>query len=257
MKWRVAKSLIVLRNQVNDKFPNRNKDWDGTIGDANHASRKSDHNPWVDDGVVTAIDITHDPKHGVDSYEMAEELRQSRDARIKYIISNRKIASSIQSWKWRKYTGSNPHDHHVHISVNSQRKYYDDDAPWEIPMLGKVPSEAAEVAEAEGDDEQSVAFGGGIMSGVESIVDTADTVTTISAKAKPLFKSHISVGAATMGAGNVAVAATLAPPTLWEQFINIWKSPIWWLVVINVCLTIYIIWHYYKDHGRGALKDQQ
>ena len=144
MKWRVANSLIALRNQVNAKFPNRNKDWDGTIGDANHSSRTSDHNP-NSDGVVCAMDITHDPRHGVDSYQMAEELRSSRDPRIKYIISNRKIASSTTSpWKWRKYTGSNPHDHHVHVSVNGQRRSYDDTAPWEIPMLGKVPSEVAE-----------------------------------------------------------------------------------------------------------------
>lgn len=251
MKWRVAKSLLALRNQVNEKFPNRDKSWDGTIGDANHASRNSDHNPWVDDGVVTAMDITHDPKHGVDSYEMAEELRQSRDPRIKYIISNRKIASSTtQPWKWRKYTGSNPHDHHVHISVKSERRYYDDDAPWEIPMLGKVPSETSEVE----DDEKSVSSAG-IMSGVESIADAADSVTTLSAKAKPLFKSHISVAAATLGAGNVAVAATQAPPSLWDQFINIWKSPVWWLVIINVCLTGYIIYHYWKDHGYGRRKD--
>ena len=40
--WRVAKSLLAIRKQVNDKFPNRKKDWDGTIGDANHSAR-SDH----------------------------------------------------------------------------------------------------------------------------------------------------------------------------------------------------------------------
>lgn len=256
MKWRVAKSLLVLRNQVNEKYPNRNKDWDGTIGDANHASRKSDHNPWVDGGIVTAMDITHDPKRGVDSYDMAEELRQSRDPRIKYIISNRKIASSTTDpWKWRKYTGSNPHDHHVHVSVKSERRFYDDEAPWEIPMLGRMPSEAREleVAQEEGDDEGSVSSRGGVISTVESIADTADTVTTISARAKPLFKSRISVAAATMGAGNVAIAASQAPPTLWEQFLDVWKSPVWWLILINVCLAGYIIWHYWRDHGYGAV----
>lgn len=149
MTWRVAKSLLALREQVNLKFPKRRKENDGTIGDSAHASRSSDHNPWVRDGatgVVTAMDITHDPKGGVDSYAMAEQLRLSRDPRIKYIISNRRICSSSTSpWQWRKYSGSNPHDHHVHVSVKADKKFYDDMAPWEIPMLGKVPSPAPKV----------------------------------------------------------------------------------------------------------------
>jgi hypothetical protein len=145
MSWRVAESLLALRAQVNAKFPSREKGWDGTIGDEAHASRASDHNPWVrdgKDGVVTAMDITHDPKNGVDSYKLAEQLRLSQDPRIKYIISNRRIASSeVVPWAWRKYSGANPHDHHVHVSVKPIKALYDDKAPWEIPMLGRVPSE--------------------------------------------------------------------------------------------------------------------
>ncbi len=145
MTWRVAKSLLQLRKQVNEKFPDRAKAWDGTIGDANHASRASDHNPWVDGGVVTAMDITHDPAHGVNSQALADQLRASRDPRIKYIISNRRICSSaVSPWAWRPYSGSNPHDHHVHVSVMPDRKFYDDEAPWEIPMLGKAPTSEPE-----------------------------------------------------------------------------------------------------------------
>ena len=65
--WRVAKSLLLLRNQVNRKAPNRSKVSDGTIGDKAHQSQNSDHNAWVKDGsvgVVTALDITHDPTDG-------------------------------------------------------------------------------------------------------------------------------------------------------------------------------------------------
>jgi len=145
MAWRVADSLLKLREQVNAKFPSRSKASDGTIGDEAHASRASDHNPWIKDGkvgVVSGMDITHDPKNGVDSEKLAEQLRLSRDPRIKYIISNRKICSSeVSPWQWRKYSGSNPHNHHVHISVKSDKAHYDDKAPWEIPMLGKVPSD--------------------------------------------------------------------------------------------------------------------
>lgn len=148
MTWRVAKSLLKLRETVNGKFPARKKDWDGTIGDEAHASRASDHNPWVREGttgVVTAMDITHDPAHGVDSYKLAEQLRIGRDPRIKYVISNRRICSSeVSPWTWRPYKGKNPHDHHVHVSVHSDKIHYDDEAPWEIPMLGKVPTSAPE-----------------------------------------------------------------------------------------------------------------
>jgi len=137
MKWRLAKSLEQLRHQINVKWPKRSKEADGAIGDANHASRSSDHNPHIDDGagpnVVSAIDITHDPRGGLDSYVLAESLRASRDERIKYIISNRRIASGSdgpQPWAWRTYSGHNPHNHHVHISVKSGKAHYDSIKPW-------------------------------------------------------------------------------------------------------------------------------
>ena len=85
--WRVAKSLETLRRQVNDMAPGRSTASDGTIGDQSHQIRNSDHNPNADN-VVTAMDITHDPAHGVDAGAMAEMLRLSQDPRIKYIISN-------------------------------------------------------------------------------------------------------------------------------------------------------------------------
>lgn len=70
MAWRLAHSLETLRAQVNAKWPNRSKSSDGSIGDASHSSRLSDHNP-DPSGVVRAIDITHDPLSGFDSYAFA------------------------------------------------------------------------------------------------------------------------------------------------------------------------------------------
>ena len=142
--WQVAKSLRKLLEQVNSKFPGRRKGSDGTIGDERHCGSgggSSDHCPNVLDGsvgVVTAMDITHDPAHGLDAGTVANKLRLSHDPRIKYIISNRRIAN-FQSlggrppFAWRPYGGGNPHEKHFHISVKSGKTGpggYDTIADW-------------------------------------------------------------------------------------------------------------------------------
>lgn len=129
MGWRVAKSLIQLKSQIDAGYPLRNKSADGTIGDAAHSSRKSDHNPNAS-GIVCAIDITHDPANGLDAGAMAEAIRLSNDPRIKYIISNGRIANpDVSKGAWRKYTGKNPHSHHFHLSVRGD---VDSERPWDL-----------------------------------------------------------------------------------------------------------------------------
>lgn len=147
--WRIAESIKTLLREVNAGFPDRSKSSDGTIGDPRHQSRSSDHNAWIRDShgqpVVSAIDFTHDPAHGLDSEELAEMLLASRDPRIKYVISNRKIASGKagpKPWKWRSYSGSNPHNKHVHLSVNEKQALYDDASSWALPFhLMQEPDE--------------------------------------------------------------------------------------------------------------------
>lgn len=134
MTWRLARSLEVLRDQINTAAPGRSKASDGGIGDAAHASRASDHNPWIKDGaqgVVTAIDITHDPAAGVDCAAIAEVLKAGGDARIKYVIWNRRIWNPEIESGWRPYNGTNPHDKHVHVSVKPAKAHYDDPRPWQ------------------------------------------------------------------------------------------------------------------------------
>jgi hypothetical protein len=115
--WRLARSLEQLRAQVNHLCPRRSTKSDGTIGDPAHAATKSDHNPNAD-GVVTAIDITHDPTGGFSAGLLAETLRRNQDPRIKYVIWNKRIFSSmVEPWRWRPYSGANAHDKHVHVSV--------------------------------------------------------------------------------------------------------------------------------------------
>jgi hypothetical protein len=141
--WRAAKSLLKLRAQVDARAPRRVRGSDGTVGDAGHQSRRSDHNPWVVDGVtgiVTAMDITNDPAHGCTSDALARSLVRSRDPRIKYVISNRRIANSSpqgghSAWAWRPYGGASPHDHHVHVSVKSDKALYDDESDWTFDLI--------------------------------------------------------------------------------------------------------------------------
>jgi hypothetical protein len=121
---------------VNARAPGRSIASDGTIGDGAHQTRDSDHNPWVQDGgvgVVTAIDITHDPDDGCDCNTLVNALIVSRDRRIKYIIWNRQIISSqTQPWAWRPYHGRNPHTKHFHLSVLPEKSLYDSRNDWQI-----------------------------------------------------------------------------------------------------------------------------
>ncbi len=153
--WRLARSLEVLRDQINAAYPDRKKDWDGTIGDEAHQRTASDHNPNAA-GVVTAMDITHDPAHGLDAGKFADKLRESHDPRIKYVISNRRIAgdqnyanrNNGKPWVWQHYGGSNAHDHHFHVSVNTALA--DDTRPWNIAAAAVAAGVAVPPAIAPG-----------------------------------------------------------------------------------------------------------
>jgi hypothetical protein len=129
MSWRLARGLDKLRSQVNAKWPNRSRTSDGTIGDRRHQASASDHNPVG--GIVHALDLTHSPAKGYDAHAHADRIRQSKDARIKYLISNRRIASAQNNWAWRPYRGSNPHSGHVHYSIH-RNPNADNTREWKI-----------------------------------------------------------------------------------------------------------------------------
>ncbi|MFH6994571.1 hypothetical protein [Flavobacterium sp. FlaQc-48] len=139
---RIAKSLAQLRSQVNAMAPNRSKLSDGWFGDAAHQETESDHNPWVWDaetnkGVVTAFDITHDVKNKCDCSVLAQWFEKNKDPRIKYVIWNKKKMYSTPvggsaAWTWRAYNGTNPHDKHIHVSVNCDKTSYDSISNWTL-----------------------------------------------------------------------------------------------------------------------------
>ena len=139
MTPKLCKAGQQLRLQIDDCFPDRDRRSDGWLGDARHSARVSQHNP-DKQGIVTAIDIDRD-LHGISKPDtmpyLADQIRlaaRNGDKRISYVIFEGRIASRILGWRWRKYTGANKHNHHIHISFT---KTGDEDSKFfNIPMLG-------------------------------------------------------------------------------------------------------------------------
>jgi hypothetical protein len=153
MAWRNCSASITLANELNARWPKRDHESDGTIGDAAHASRKSDHNPWVIDGgigVVRARDVDEDLDGNKGNghmdakvlFEHLLALARAGDDRLNgggYLIYEKKIHSEKNNWQGRDYTGPNAHTHHLHISFSLNKAGYDSTAPWGIfPVSGPV-----------------------------------------------------------------------------------------------------------------------
>jgi hypothetical protein len=139
MKPKLCKAGQQLREQIDDAFADRDRTSDGWIGDTRHAARPSDHNPDAN-GWVRAIDVDRDlsGKAKPDIMpDLADQIRlagKSGEKRIAYVIFDGRIASSRLNWRWRKYTGSNKHNHHCHISFT--KKGDEDGSYFNIPLLG-------------------------------------------------------------------------------------------------------------------------
>ena len=137
MSWYLAPVLDRLRAEVNAKWPNRSKASDGTIGDAAHSSRTSDHNPNAR-GSVNAIDIT---ASGIDTDTLIAAAKKHPS--VRYIIFNRRIMNrDIGNFRSRPYSGSNPHTQHVHISLYQRRSAEESTRSWGLgkPSSSSTPS---------------------------------------------------------------------------------------------------------------------
>ena len=121
-----ARSLL---KQATKLWPKRAKASDGLLPSAAHlaASPNSDHN------TGHAVDLTHDPKAGVDCHELFQKFKQ--DKRVAYLIFDSKIWSRARASEGdRRYTGSNPHSKHLHVSIDP--KHDKDTSTW-FPWLKK------------------------------------------------------------------------------------------------------------------------
>jgi len=115
-------AIAVLR-QATALKPMRKKASDGLLPSAAHIkqSPNSDHNTGL------AVDLTHDPKNGIDCVEIFEKLKE--DKRVSYLIFQGQIWSKEKAKQGnRRYTGTNPHNKHLHISIESTMGA--DTSPW-------------------------------------------------------------------------------------------------------------------------------
>lgn len=151
MAWRAARSLTTLHQQLRAGAPRAAAGtpasaW-GLIGDALH-DPTSDHAPkdfsgWGND-IVTAADFPNRPDLGLDARKVLDDIRRSRDPRVKYGISNGQIFSNrritqggrtYDAYEWRPYRRSDgsryadEHYTHGHLSVVGDSRA-DGTQPW-------------------------------------------------------------------------------------------------------------------------------
>jgi hypothetical protein len=145
MTWYLAPSLAVLRSEINARWPGRDRASDGTIGDAAHQASTSDHNP-NSRGSVDAMDVDED---GVDFGVIFAAIKRHPSAR--YVIYERTLYHRLRGWRPEAYSGTNPHDHHFHISIDQTRTAEQDTRSWGLLtttggiMLPKFGDEGEEV----------------------------------------------------------------------------------------------------------------
>jgi hypothetical protein len=118
-------AIAVLR-QATALWPKREKASDGLLPSQAHIKQ----NPNSDHNTGYAVDLTHDPKNGVDCAVMFKELK--RDPRVSYLIFQGVIWSFNNGLS--AYKGSNPHMKHLHISIKDG--YGWDTYDW-FPWVGK------------------------------------------------------------------------------------------------------------------------
>jgi hypothetical protein len=120
----LAANLATLFREVYRHWPSHQKRFDGWIGDARHQGRKSDHNP-DSRGVVHAIDVD---LNGIDPNALVR--RAIRHPTAQYVIFNRTIWSRSHGFQPRRYTGTDPHTGHVHISGRYGAEFENNRSAW-------------------------------------------------------------------------------------------------------------------------------
>jgi hypothetical protein len=124
MACRCAPALVVLRDQVNAAYPDRDRLSDGCCASAAHSQENptSDHEPGSD-GFAAAYDLDLDLVPGAGPGPMLalrEHLYETADSRLKYLIFRGEIwypHNGVRPRGKYAYTGVNAHAHHMHVSI--------------------------------------------------------------------------------------------------------------------------------------------
>jgi hypothetical protein len=145
MTCKCSPSLLHLRDQIDRRWPGRDKASDGCCGDAAHAARASDHNP-DSTGYAHAYDIDENiaPNLGDAPLIFLIPLLLA-DPRAKYVIYERHIyyaqcrdhGSACYQRGGHPYTGPNAHEHHLHLSILPWATNADQD--WQIAAAPAPP----------------------------------------------------------------------------------------------------------------------
>jgi hypothetical protein len=143
---KLVKGGVVLRDQINGRWPGRDKRSDGWIGDAKHKARTSDHNA-DKNGWVHALDIDENMgkgkwRNGRAARKLADQLRAYAASglpgsrRVKYVVYEGRLASGTYRSKWWKWRPGNwGHYQHIHISFTKWAQK--DERLWPLPILTK------------------------------------------------------------------------------------------------------------------------
>jgi hypothetical protein len=138
----VSPAIEALIEQVEAAWDIRHPT-DGTVASRGHDQRnpRSDHRPSrvAPFGIVRAVDVGETVE---DRGELlAEEIRQSGDPRVRYVIHEGRLFSSYNHpngppFMWRRYSGASFHTDHVHVSVLPRGDR--DPSAWRINLGGTL-----------------------------------------------------------------------------------------------------------------------
>lgn len=130
MAWMAVPCVLEARDQMNRRFPNREKGAEGILGDTSHKASASSHNPDLtgnpeyrdgdDKDEVRAFDFDRDLRDpgGVTMEDVVQLwVRKAKEGKmpwLRYLIYNKRIWHKRDNWAEKPYTGSNNHSDHVH-----------------------------------------------------------------------------------------------------------------------------------------------
>ena len=136
MTWRLAKSIDRLKDEIEAAYPGTTV-W--TIGDEDHQSSWSDHNPNECCDVVCAADVKGNA--GLDLPAFVRHLITKPHPNLRYVIFNRKIYQRKNDFAPEDYNGRNAHADHVHVSAGngpdgrSTTNYDNGSTSWRIASI--------------------------------------------------------------------------------------------------------------------------